>query len=137
MTTQAKRRGASPDRTGQGPRVGHLDSLTGVLKEMSAVYREMRYGQTPVSDGARLIFSLRCLRDVLEVLAVEKLEQDKAAKQTVIIRRFGPVSADTPVGSHANARISAAWRALAREQKQAQPLGFWAAPSENSLMRRS
>jgi uncharacterized small protein (DUF1192 family) len=42
---------------------------------MSAVYREMRYGQTPVSDGARLIFSLRCLRDVLEVLAVEKLEQ--------------------------------------------------------------
>jgi hypothetical protein len=63
--------------------------------------------------------------------------EDKAAKQTVIMRRFGPVSADTPVGSHANARISAASRALAREQKQAQPLGFWAAPSENSLMPRS
>jgi hypothetical protein len=63
--------------------------------------------------------------------------RDKGAKQTVIIRRFGPADPDVPPGDHADPRISQAWRGLAREQKQAQPLGFWAAPSENSLMRRS
>ena len=71
MTSQAKR---EPDRTGKGPRVGHLDSLTGILKEMGCVYREMRYGHTAVNDGARLIFALRCMRDVLETVAIERVE---------------------------------------------------------------
>jgi hypothetical protein len=70
MSSQAKRGGSG----GKGPRVGHLDTLTGILKEMGCVYREMRYGSTSVSDGAKLIFALRCLRDVLETLMVEKLE---------------------------------------------------------------
>jgi hypothetical protein len=62
MSSQAKRGGSG----GKGPRVGHLDSLTGILREMGCVYREMRYGSTPICDGAKLIYSLRCMRDVIE-----------------------------------------------------------------------
>jgi hypothetical protein len=72
MSSQAKR-GGPP--SGQGPRVGHLDSLTGILKEMGNVYREMRYGTTAVADGAKLIFALRCMRDVLETITLERIEQ--------------------------------------------------------------
>jgi len=73
MASQAKRQEVV-GRTGKGPRVGHLDSLTGILKEMGSVYREMRLGLTPAQDGARLIFALRCMRDVLETLHIERLE---------------------------------------------------------------
>jgi hypothetical protein len=57
-----------------GPRVGHLDSLTGILKEMGNVYREMRQGTTKIADGTRLIYCLKCMRDVLETIAVERIE---------------------------------------------------------------
>jgi hypothetical protein len=60
---------------GQGPRVGRLDSLTAILTEMGAVYREMRYGQTAVSDGTRLIYSLKCMRDVIETLLLQQLDE--------------------------------------------------------------
>ena len=73
MTSQAKRQAIS-GKTGAGPRVGHLDSLTGVLKEMAAVYREMRYKQTNVNEGAKLIFALGTMRTVLETIALEKLQ---------------------------------------------------------------
>jgi hypothetical protein len=74
MASQAKREGAS-GRTGKGPRIGHLDSLTGILKEMGNVYREMRCGQTEITDGSRLIYSLRCMRDVIETIAIERIEE--------------------------------------------------------------
>jgi hypothetical protein len=70
MASQAKR--TSP--SGVGPRVGHLDSLSGILSEMGAVYREMRTGKTPIVDGSRLIYSLKCLRDVIETAALERIE---------------------------------------------------------------
>ena len=41
---------------------------------MGAVYREMRRGQTPIADRSRLIYSLRCMRDVIETIAIERLE---------------------------------------------------------------
>lgn len=70
MASQAKRAKV----TGEGPRVGHLDSLTGILKEMGNVYREMRNGTTKIADGTRLIYSLRCMRDVIETITLERLE---------------------------------------------------------------
>jgi hypothetical protein len=70
MTSQAKRGRPS----GAGPRVGHLDSLSGILNEMGAVYREMRTGKTAMGDGAKLIYSLRCMRDVLETIMLERIE---------------------------------------------------------------
>jgi hypothetical protein len=70
MTSQAKRGRPS----GGGPRVGHLDSLSGILSEMGAVYREMRTGRTTISDGAKLIYSLRCMRDVIETVVLERIE---------------------------------------------------------------
>jgi hypothetical protein len=82
MSSQAKR-GGSP--SGQGPRVGHLDTLTAILKEMGNVYREMRYATTPIADGTKLIYSLKCMRDVIETIALERLEQrmDAIADGTV------------------------------------------------------
>jgi hypothetical protein len=70
MASQAKRTRPS----GGGPRVGHLDSLSGILSEMGAVYREMRTGKTPIADGSRLIYSLKCMRDVLETVVLERIE---------------------------------------------------------------
>jgi hypothetical protein len=76
MTAIIKREGSSTrERSGKGPRVGHLDSLTGILKEMGNVYREMRYGHTPASDGSRLIFCLKCMRDVIETMSIERIEK--------------------------------------------------------------
>ena len=75
MASQAKRGRPS----GGGPRVGHLDSLSGILSEMGAVYREMRAGKTPIADGTKLIYSLKCMRDVIETVKLEwiteRLEQ--------------------------------------------------------------
>jgi hypothetical protein len=65
---------ALPGRPEWDRGVGHLDSLTGILKEMGCVYREMRQGTTKIADGTRLVYSLRCMRDVLETIAVERLE---------------------------------------------------------------
>ena len=70
MASQAKRGRPS----GGGPRVGHLDSLSGILSEMGAVYREMRTNKTAICDGAKLIYSLRCMRDVLETVVLERIE---------------------------------------------------------------
>ena len=70
MASQAKR--TSP--SGVGPRVGHLDSLSGILSEMGAVYREMRTGKIAMGDGAKLIYSLRCMRDVIEMIMLERIE---------------------------------------------------------------
>jgi hypothetical protein len=68
---------------GQGPRIGHLDTLTGILQEMGCVYREMRTNKTPTADGTKLIYSLRCMRDVIETIAVERIEKrlDEMAEQ--------------------------------------------------------
>ena len=60
---------------GQGPQVGHLDSLSGILTEMGCVYREMRFKQIPAGDGTRLIYALRCMRDVIETITLEAIER--------------------------------------------------------------
>jgi hypothetical protein len=70
MRSQAKRGRPS----GGGPRIGHLDSLSGILSEMGAVYREMRTNKTAIGDGAKLIYSLRCMRDVIETVVLERIE---------------------------------------------------------------
>jgi hypothetical protein len=45
------------------------------LKEAACVYREMRLGRTPIADGTRLIYSLRCMRDMLETLVLQELDE--------------------------------------------------------------
>lgn len=68
MTTQRKSDKAPP-------RIGHLDSLSGVLKEMAAVYRESRLGHSSVEDSQKWVSMLRCMRDVIETMALERIEQ--------------------------------------------------------------
>jgi hypothetical protein len=87
MSSQAKR-GGPP--SGQGPRVGHLDTLTGILKEMGCVYREMRYGTTEIADGTKLIYSLKCMRDVLETITLERLEQRMDESAAAAVERMKP-----------------------------------------------
>jgi hypothetical protein len=48
--------------------------MSGILAEMGAVYREMRTGKTPIADGTRLIYSLKCMRDVIETVLLERIE---------------------------------------------------------------
>ncbi|HWE20365.1 MAG TPA: hypothetical protein VG758_24840 [Hyphomicrobiaceae bacterium] len=76
LKSQAKRggQGGKSDRTGQGPRVGHLDSLGGVVCEMSAVYREVRAGKTKADLGCKLVYILREIRAALEAQVLERLE---------------------------------------------------------------
>jgi hypothetical protein len=76
LSSQAKRagQGGKGDRTGQGPRVGHLDSLGGVVREMSAVYREVRTGKTKPDLGCKLVYILREIRAALEAHVLERLE---------------------------------------------------------------
>jgi hypothetical protein len=83
MQSQAKRTKPS----GQGPTVGHLDTLTGILKEMGCVYREMRHNSTPIADGAKLIYSLRCMRDVIETITLQKLEEKMDVAAQVAVER--------------------------------------------------
>ena len=71
MKSQRKR----VKRTGEGPRVGHLDSLGGILSELQTVYREVRYGQTTPDMGTKLAFMLREMRAVLEAMALERMEK--------------------------------------------------------------
>src|SRR5687767_12591494 len=77
LNSQAKREGqeGKGDRTGQGPRIGHLDSLGGVVREMSAVYREVRTGKTAPDLGCKLVYILREIRAALEAHVLERLEQ--------------------------------------------------------------
>jgi hypothetical protein len=67
MKTRAKRSEATP-------RIGHLDSLSGILHEMASIYREMRHGSTPPDVGSRLIWALSAMRGVLETIALERIE---------------------------------------------------------------
>ena len=77
LTSQSKRRGqrAKGDRTGQGPRVGHLNTMGAVVKEMAAVYREVRLGNTKPDIGCKLVYILRELRAAFEAEILERLEQ--------------------------------------------------------------
>jgi len=60
---------------GQGPVIGHLDSLAGILAEMSCVYREMRMGTTKVDAGTKLVYVLSTMRATLEAMALERIER--------------------------------------------------------------
>ena len=51
--------------------------------------------------------------------------QDRQAKLTVILRHFGEANPDTAPLPHEDAKVSRAWRELAREER---PLQFWNVP---------
>jgi hypothetical protein len=74
---------------GLGPRVGHLDSLAGIMREMACVYREVRTGKTKADLGAKLVFMLRELRACLEAQAMEAMQQRLEALSTAAEQRNG------------------------------------------------
>jgi len=56
------------------PQIGHLDTLSGILAEMGAVYREMRMGTTPLNTGTKLIYVLSTMRGTVETMILERIE---------------------------------------------------------------
>ena len=53
-------------------RIGRLDTLGGVLKEMGRVYRQTRRGDIDDQHGARLVGMLRAMRETIEVADIER-----------------------------------------------------------------
>jgi hypothetical protein len=66
--------GGEGDRTSQAPRIGHLDSLGGVVREMAALYREARTGKLAPDIACKLVYVLREVRAALEAQVLERLE---------------------------------------------------------------
>jgi hypothetical protein len=48
---------------------------------MGAVYREMRRGELDVTTGAKLVYTLRCLRETIEGIILERLD-DRLSEAT-------------------------------------------------------
>jgi hypothetical protein len=71
LKSERKRPGATH---GEGPKIGHLDTLGGIVKELGNLYREARLGITPVSDATRLAFILKTMRDCIETQVLEQLD---------------------------------------------------------------
>jgi hypothetical protein len=55
----------------KAPRVGPLDKLSGVLREMGSVYRLMRRGDIQPGDGTKLVYVLREIRETVGAVALE------------------------------------------------------------------
>jgi hypothetical protein len=76
MATSQAKRGRPKGGPGESaPRVGHLDTLGGVLAEMRAVYREARLGKTPLEEATKLTYILKEMRAGLEAMAIEEIQQ--------------------------------------------------------------
>ena len=54
------------------PRIGHLDTVGGVVTELGRIYREARRGELEVGDATRLAMVLREIRCALEASDIER-----------------------------------------------------------------
>jgi len=53
------------------PKVGQLNTVQRVRREMVHVYKEMRQGKLPTNQGGRLVFALTCILKTIEVELIE------------------------------------------------------------------
>ena len=53
-------------------RIGPLDTVGGVVRELGRIYREARRGELEVGDATRLAMVLREIRCALEASDIEK-----------------------------------------------------------------
>lgn len=53
-------------------RIGRLDTLAGIRKELSRVYRECRRGDLSAATGTKLAFILQCLHKSIELESIEQ-----------------------------------------------------------------
>ena len=58
------------------PRVGRLDSLVRVRREMSRLYKEARQGQLPSTEATKLTFILQAIGKLLEIADTEARLED-------------------------------------------------------------
>ena len=67
MTTKTIATGHSRAKRSRSdvPRVGHLLTLAGIMREMANVYRECRTGKTSPESGCKLVYMLRELRETV------------------------------------------------------------------------
>jgi hypothetical protein len=62
LKSERKRGGAPPERAPQ-------------IEELGNVYREARMGSTPLADATRLALILKTMRDCLETLVLQQLDE--------------------------------------------------------------
>ena len=71
-------------------RIGRLDSVGGVVRELGRIYRRARRGELDVGDATRLAMILREIRCALEASDIERrLEMLEEACGVVSWRRTG------------------------------------------------
>ena len=56
----------------RNPRVGPLDSLQAVRRELARVYRKARQGEIPVEDLRAYVYALKTLSDILNDTVIEQ-----------------------------------------------------------------
>jgi hypothetical protein len=61
----------TPSKTTKPPRVGRLDTIAGVVRELGKLYRAARTGIIETSDASRLASVLAVLRASLQDMAIE------------------------------------------------------------------
>jgi hypothetical protein len=54
------------------PRIGKLDSLADLRREMARVYRESRRGELPTADLTKFVYALRSMADLHEIEVLER-----------------------------------------------------------------
>lgn len=53
-------------------RIGKLDTVGGIVRELGRLYREARRGQIDIADSTRLAFILKTIREALEASEIER-----------------------------------------------------------------
>lgn len=87
-----------PQKPQTPPRVGRLDTVRRVRREMTRVYKDMRVGNVHTGDGSRLVFALTCIQKAIEFEtfegrlsaledAVGGPERPSASRQPLLSRR--------------------------------------------------
>jgi hypothetical protein len=68
MASENKDEGVSPPPV----RVGRMDTASGVLREMTKIYRAARRGELPLADACRLTYMLQSMGRLFETTELER-----------------------------------------------------------------
>jgi hypothetical protein len=71
MASENKDEGMTPPSV----RLGRMDTASGVLREMTKVYRDARRGKLPLADACRYTYILQAIGKLFETTELEKRMQ--------------------------------------------------------------
>ena len=62
------------------PRIGRLDSMSAIRREMAKIYRQTRRGKIDINDATKLAFLLRTLAEMVASEIIERRLDNVEAK---------------------------------------------------------